>query len=182
MHLPDAVVKEISSQLLQQPDKQAGLVSLMAMCGVCQHWRDVARHLDEGILYFDSLQSCGRNKLGRPLTATEMKFRGANAHAKEVFFHSAAKLMTGHTEVVLSGEGVTDVTLMEAARAAGRKWVCIEVKVSLLEHFGGSFVCQLLCKPCLKGRRFPLRRTRPQSPTRGSPACFCSRPDSSRCA
>jgi hypothetical protein len=150
MHLPDAVVKEVSSQLLRQSDKQAALVSLMAMCGVCQHWRDVARHLDEGVVHFDSLQTCSRNKLGRPLTEAEVKFRGASAHAKELFFQSAAKLLTGYTEVVLSGAGVTDVALVQAARASGHKWVSIEVKVRTSHDFRSfrMFGLVLIELPC----------------------------------
>ena len=129
MHLPDAVVKNVADQLVQQPDSQAVLVSLMSMCGVCQQWRDVARHLEEGALHFDALQSCGRNRVGRPLTPAELKFRKSSTPAKKAFFQSAARLLTGYTEVVLAGEGITDVTLLEAARAAGDKLVSIEVKV-----------------------------------------------------
>lgn len=129
MHLPDAVIKNVADRLVQQPDSQAVLVSLMSMCGVCKQWRDVARHLEEGVLHFDALRACGRNRVGRPLTPAELTFRKSSTAAKKAFFQSAARLLTGYTEVVLAGEGITDVTLLEAARAAGDKLVSIEVKV-----------------------------------------------------
>ncbi len=149
MHLPDAVINNISLQLLQQPDSQAAVVSLMSMCGVCQQWRDVARHLDGGVVHFDALQTCGRNKLGRPLTPTELKFRGSSVPAKKAFFQSAARLLTGYTELVLAGEGISDVTLLEAARAAGDKLVSVEVKVGDLHDVihPKMLLCANFCGP-----------------------------------
>ena len=130
-YLPDNVVSCCVSHLLDGEDKKAALVSLMSACGVCQQWRDVARRLEPGVLRFDSLKSCGRKELGRALTEAERRFRGSSALAKEAMFQSAAQLLHGYTHLVLCGEGVTDFTLVEAARANGSKLLSVEVKVRL---------------------------------------------------
>ena len=128
-HLPDAVVQNITSRLMEQGDSQAALVSIMAMCGVSQHWRAIARHLEGGTLHFDSLVSCGRNVLGRPLNAAETAFRKASPAAKGHFFQAAAKLLSGYDQAEFAGEGITDLTLVEAARGVGDKLTAITVKV-----------------------------------------------------
>ena len=124
--LPDAVVKEITGHLFDGESEQSAVLSLMAACGVCRQWRDVARRLDSGILRFDSLKS----RKGRALTDSEKRFKNSTAQAKEALFQSAAQLLQGYTHLVLCGEGVTDVTLVEAARTNGAKLVSVEVKVS----------------------------------------------------
>lgn len=131
MDLPDAVIKEVAGHLLDGEDQRAALVSLMSACGVCRQWRDVARRLEPGTLRFDSLKTCGRKELGRALTDSERRFRGSSAQAKEALFQSAAQLLEGYTHLVLCGEGVTDVTLVEAARTNGAKLLSIEVKVGI---------------------------------------------------
>ncbi|CAL5219983.1 g1921 [Coccomyxa viridis] len=125
MHfLPDAVVKEITGHLFDGESEQSAVLSLMSACGVCRQWRDVARRLDSGILRFDSL----KNRKGRALTDSEKRFKNSSAQAKEALFQSAAQLLQGYTHLVLCGEGVTDVTLVEAARANGAKLLSVEVK------------------------------------------------------
>lgn len=140
MHLPDAVVKEVAGHLLEGEDKKAALVSLMSACGVCRQWRDVARRLEPGTLRFDSLKTCGRKELGRALTESERRFRSSSVQAKEALFQSAAQLLQGYTHSVFCGEGVTDVTLVEAARANGAKLLSVEVKVRPHPLQGSSFI------------------------------------------
>ena len=131
MHLPDVVVQQVASNLLGQADSQASLVSLMAMCGVSQQWREVAQRLEGGELHFDSLESVGRNALGRALTPAEAAFRKASPAAKSGFFQAAAGLLSGYTRCVFAGEGVTDATLVEAARKVGPNLTSLTVKVRL---------------------------------------------------
>ena len=166
-YLPDNVVSCCVSHLLDGEDKKAALVSLMSACGVCQQWRDVARRLEPGVLRFDSLKSCGRKELGRALTEAERRFRGSSALAKEAMFQSAAQLLHGYTHLVLCGEGVTDFTLVEAARANGSKLLSVEVKVRLppaevLKSVGDALVyCVIpwltLPTPCRTPPPLPMR-------------------------
>ena len=135
-HLCDAVIQTITSKLMEQADSQAALLSIMAMCGVSQHWRAVARHLEPTTLFFDSLASCGRNALGRPLNAAETAFRKASPGAKGQFFQAAAKLLSGYNEAEFAGDGITDLTLMEAARKVGDQLTTIAVKVGAFTRFG----------------------------------------------
>ena len=129
VHLPDAVLQNVQKRLLEQGDSQAALVSIMAMCGVSQHWRGVARHLEGGTLHYDSLVTCGRNVLGRPLNPAEAAFRKASPGAKAQFFQAAARLLSGYDQAEFAGEGVTDLALAEAARTVGHKLTTITVKV-----------------------------------------------------
>lgn len=129
-HFPDNVVQEIAGQLLTE-DNRAALLSLMSVCGVCRQWRGIAKRVENPVLRFDSLKACGRMDMGRALTDSERRFRGSSAQAKEALFQSAAQLLEGYSSLVLCGEGVTDVTIVEAARTNGAKLISVGVTVSL---------------------------------------------------
>jgi hypothetical protein len=129
VYLPEIVVQRIAAQLMDQSDSQAALLSVMAMCGVSQQWRDVAQRLQGGELHFDSMEGCSRNALGRPLTPTEAAFRKASPTAKGRFFQAAARLLSGYTRCVFAGEGVTDAALVEAGRKVGPNLTSLTVKV-----------------------------------------------------
>lgn len=114
VHLPDDVVKQISIYLIQNEPPGSVLLHLLSMCGVCKQWRLVAREINSGVcLGFDGLDNTFSG------VVTVQRFRRLNAAQKEDTFVAAAKLFTGHRDVLCSGEGVSDRLLTELAKNCG---------------------------------------------------------------
>lgn len=92
LFLPEACVREIAHILVRNETPGNALVNLMAMCGVCQHWRTVAREATSGACVgFDGLD----NTFSQVSQPSVQRFRRLPAKKKEEFFISAAKLLTG---------------------------------------------------------------------------------------
>ena len=128
--LPDAVVAEIAGRLMEGPDRQAGLLALVALCGVSRQWRATGRRVAPGVaLAVDGLEGATRCSLGRPVTAHEARFRALGPPAKAAAFQAALRLLGGYTRVAFAGEGVTDFVLLEAARRQGPHLSHAELKV-----------------------------------------------------
>lgn len=88
--LPDGCVRLVAESLANDPNS---LLSLLAMCGTCRQWRQVAAELGgEGTLSFDSMES---QWAGMPLA---QRFRKASPAVKETVFASAAQLFSGKAE------------------------------------------------------------------------------------
>lgn len=103
-HLPDAVVKAIAGYLVQNESSGNRLLYLVAMCGVCKHWRSMAREVPEDtVIAFDGLDTALSTQ------ATLYRFRKLPMKQKQQVFQGAAKLLTGvhrqtshHADLVVS--------------------------------------------------------------------------------
>ena len=90
VHLPDAVVKHVATYLVLNNEAPGNaLLNLLAMCGVCKQWRDVAREVNAGTcLYFDGLDNNFHH-------SSVQRFRKLSAVRKEEVFTQAACLLVG---------------------------------------------------------------------------------------
>mmetsp|Transcript_14077 Transcript_14077/g.30515 ORF Transcript_14077/g.30515 Transcript_14077/m.30515 type:complete len:466 (+) Transcript_14077:51-1448(+) len=113
VHLPDGVVRNIASYLVNE---SSSLLSLLAMCGTCRQWRSVAQELNNGVcLSYDGFDNVFSNQ------PAVQRFRKLSATQKEEVFASAAKLFTGYTEANFSGDGISDRVLVEVTAQVGKK-------------------------------------------------------------
>ncbi|KAK9802669.1 hypothetical protein WJX73_003517 [Symbiochloris irregularis] len=115
--LPGPALERVVHHLLAGTDAQTSLLSLLSLAGVDKYSRSVVRHLHRShCLTLDALEGCNRKSLGRPLLPREDAFSKAAADTKQTIFLLAARFFVGHSEVFLSGQGVTDLVLLEVAR------------------------------------------------------------------
>lgn len=90
VHLPDAVVKNISNFLISNEAPGNALLNLLSFCSVCKQWRSVARELNNGVcLGFDSFDNTFSSQ------ASVQKFRKLTTQQKQETFLAAARLFQG---------------------------------------------------------------------------------------
>ena len=92
-HLPHDVVRHIAQYALQTGGRQHSILALLAMCGVCKHWRQAASHLEKGSnLVFDGTKAttaCDK-------TSTHgQKFRSLSQPERSRVLRAAARLLRG---------------------------------------------------------------------------------------
>ncbi|GFH11576.1 predicted protein, partial [Haematococcus lacustris] len=123
--LPDQCIKLVQGQLIANEAPGVALLHLLSMASVCKQWRQLASELASGTaIAFDGFD----NKFSCQLSV--QKFRRLQPAQKEQVFHGAAKLLTGYTDVLLSGDGISDRVLQEVALKAGTKIVLAKVQSS----------------------------------------------------
>eukprot|EP00798_Chlamydomonas_sp_ICE-L_P019444 gene19444-26104_t len=118
--LPDGIVKAIARKLCGEP---SSLLSLLSMCGVCQHWRKAVQELQPSdCLCFEDF--------GNAFSSLPMvhKFRKASAVCKEDVFSRAAKLLSGYEEASFLGESISDRVLMNVSDTVGQHLTKINVQ------------------------------------------------------
>lgn len=90
VHLPQIALRSIATYLVQSEAPGSVLINLLAMCGVCSEWRNVARELNPGTcLGFDGLDNAF------PSQSSIQRFRRLTPTAKEEVFLAAARLFFG---------------------------------------------------------------------------------------
>jgi hypothetical protein len=93
-HLPDNVVRNIARFALQSGGRQNSVLVLLAMCGVCRHWRQAASHVEKGTgLLFDGTPA--QNSSTANVTTYEQKFRTLPQRKRTQILISAAKHLRG---------------------------------------------------------------------------------------
>ena len=92
-HLPENVVRHIAHHALQSGGRQNSILALLAMCGVCTHWRQAASCVDKGTgLIFDGTKAQTSNSA---TTTYEQKFRTLPQGERARILHAAAQLLRG---------------------------------------------------------------------------------------
>jgi hypothetical protein len=89
--LPDNVVRIIAQFCLQSGGRQSSILSLLAMCGVCKHWRKSASFLSPG----SSLLFDGTKATGTASSTLEQKYRTLPQAERTRILHAAASLFRG---------------------------------------------------------------------------------------
>lgn len=95
VHFPDAAVRSIATYLVQNEPPGHALIHLLAFCGVCRQWRNVAHEVNPGVcIGFDVLENtfCSLSSIQR--------FRRLSMVQKEEVFCAAAELLEGEREKV----------------------------------------------------------------------------------
>ena len=88
-HLPENVVRLVALHSLQSGGRQNSILALLAMCGVCKHWRKAASSV-HGSLLFD-----GTAQRNAATTTYEQKFRTLPQSERQRVLLAAAKLLRG---------------------------------------------------------------------------------------
>eukprot|EP00798_Chlamydomonas_sp_ICE-L_P027194 gene27194-2441_t len=121
-HLPEGVLRSIAQCL---SGESSSILSLLAMCGVCRHWRNVVQELSPNTtLSFDGFDNTFYSQ-----TAVQ-KFKKQSPAAKEDVFWHAAKLFSGYTDVMCNGEGISDRLLLQISNRVGKNLTKIRVQSS----------------------------------------------------
>lgn len=89
--LPENVVRIIAQFCLQSGGRQSSILSLLAMCGVCKHWRKSASYLSPG----SSLLFDGTKATGTASSTLEQKYRTLPQAERTRILHAAASLFRG---------------------------------------------------------------------------------------
>lgn len=89
--LPENVVRTIAQFCLQSGGRQSSILSLLAMCGVCKHWRKSASYLSPG----SSLLFDGTKATGTASSTLEQKYRTLPQAERTRILHAAATLFRG---------------------------------------------------------------------------------------
>jgi hypothetical protein len=89
--LPENVVRIIAQFCLQSGGRQSSILSLLAMCGVCKHWRKSASFLSPG----SSLLFDGTKATGTASSTLEQKYRTLPQAERTRILHAAASLFRG---------------------------------------------------------------------------------------
>jgi hypothetical protein len=89
--LPENVVRIIAAHTLQSGGRQSSILSLLAMCGVCKHWRKAASYLPPG----SSLLFDGTKATGSASSTLEQKYRTLPQVERARILHAAASLFRG---------------------------------------------------------------------------------------
>lgn len=93
-HLPENVVRHIAHHALQAGGRQNSILVLLAMCGVCKHWRQAASHVRSGTnLLFDG--TAAQSSSTANATTYEQKFRTLAQPKRMQILLAAAKLLRG---------------------------------------------------------------------------------------
>ncbi|GFR45980.1 hypothetical protein Agub_g7452 [Astrephomene gubernaculifera] len=138
VHLPDEVVRKISTCLVQNETPGHALVHILAFCGVCRQWRSVGHELNPGVcIGFDVLENTFSNN-----QPSIQRFRRLTTAQKEEVFFSAAKLLTGYTEVAFSGEAVSDRLVQTVAQRVGA--ILVKVKLHNAKQVTDAALCTLV--------------------------------------
>jgi hypothetical protein len=113
-HLPENVVRQIALHALQSGGRQISLLSLLALCGVCQHWRSAASYLEPGShLQYDGT----RGNPAAGVTTLEQRFRSLPQTERTAVLRAAARLFRGMHPLVCVY--ATEMQLMLSAFSAG---------------------------------------------------------------
>ena len=89
--LPENVVRIIAQFCLSSGGRQSSILSLLAMCGVCKHWRKSASYLSPG----SSLLFDGTKATGTASSTLEQKYRTLPQAERTRILHAAASLFRG---------------------------------------------------------------------------------------
>lgn len=90
--LPGPVIRQIAARLVQGESPGNAVLYLLAMSGVCKHWRTFASEVSEDTrLAFDGLD----NPMMIPGQSILTKFRKLSSAAKAQVYAGAAKLLRG---------------------------------------------------------------------------------------
>ena len=91
-HLPENVVRVIAKMALQAGGRQNSVLALLALCGVCRHWRRAASLVDcDACLIFDGAKASN----GTANSTYEQKFRMLPQSERARVLLAAAKLLRG---------------------------------------------------------------------------------------
>ncbi len=153
VHFPDAAVRSIATYLVQNEPPGHALIHLLAFCGVCRQWRNVAHEVNPGVcIGFDVLENtfCSLSSIQR--------FRRLSMVQKEEVFCAAAELLegeegerwlgcsgrrpvsrsmepnfvlmvlVGYTEVLFCGEAVSDRLVAAVAQRVGSRLTKVKLQ------------------------------------------------------
>lgn len=128
-HLPESVIKCIAVQVLSSSNRSCGLLSLMAMCGVCRHWRAAASYLEAPTqLVFDGSKSVSKDN-----SRIEVKFRLLPMPQRRQVLLACARLFSGYRQATFTGEAIDDAILSAASRATSLTAVAVSSAPSVTD-------------------------------------------------
>jgi hypothetical protein len=91
--LPFDVLRKIAHCVLQSASRQQSVISVLAMCGVCRHWRQAASGLEKGTnVLFDGTES---QMSSCSASTYEQKFRSLPQAERASVLFAAACLFKG---------------------------------------------------------------------------------------
>lgn len=91
-HLPENVVRVIAKMALQAGGRQNSVLALLALCGVCRHWRRAASSVEsDACLIFDGAKASNSTAN----STYEQKFRMLPQSERTRVLLAAAKLLRG---------------------------------------------------------------------------------------
>lgn len=123
LECPEQLVRNIARLVVKDDSPGNRLLHLVALCGVCKRWRqELCREVLLPVA-FDGADNAGVPS--RQVTVT--RFRKTDVAHKRATFLGASKLLTGYSDLTLSGEAVTDEVLLNISRTNGANLISVKL-------------------------------------------------------